>query len=68
MIFTHRHLYEGISDFVWSAMKAEIDRIYQVKNELEKLHHPVHYIIRSDNDDDYQTNSIEPGSSQMQNK
>ena len=34
-------------------MKSEIDRIYQVKNESEKLHHPVHYIIRSDNEDDY---------------
>ena len=35
------------------SMKAEIDRIYQVENKSEKLHHPVHYIIRSDNDDDY---------------
>lgn len=35
------------------SMKSEIDRIYQVKNESEKLHHPVHYIIRSDNEDDY---------------
>ena len=35
------------------SMKPEIDRIYQMKNESEKLHHPVHYIIRSDNEDDY---------------
>ena len=27
MIFTHRHLYEGISNFAWSAMKAEIDAL-----------------------------------------
>lgn len=31
----------------------EIDRIYKVKNETYKLHHPVHYIVRSDNDDEY---------------
>lgn len=35
------------------SMKPEIDRIYQLKNKSEKLHHPVHYIIRSDNEDDY---------------
>ena len=35
------------------SMNSEINRIYQVKNESEKLHHPVHYIIRSDNEDDY---------------
>lgn len=27
MIFTNRHLYKGVSDFVWSAMKAEIDTL-----------------------------------------
>ena len=36
-----------------NSLSAEIDRIYQVKNKSEKLHHPVHYIIRSDNEDDY---------------
>lgn len=28
----------------------EIDRIYQVKNKSEKLYHPVHYVIRSDDE------------------
>ena len=36
-----------------NSLSAEIDRIYQVKNKSEKLHHPVHYIIRSDHEDDY---------------
>ena len=36
-----------------NSLSAEIDRIFKVKNKSEKLHHPVHYIIRSDNEDDY---------------
>ena len=36
-----------------NSLMPEIDRIYTVKNETGKLHHPVHYIVRCDNDDDY---------------
>ncbi len=34
-------------------MKTEVDRIYQIKNTSDKLCHPVHYIVHSDNEDDY---------------
>lgn len=33
---------------------AELDRIYCGNVKTEKLHHPVHYIVRSDNEDYYE--------------